>query len=282
MSTATVIAEVRIRGQKLRYGVFGSDDAEHTLLLFNGIGARIETVAPVADSFRNVRLVTFDVPGVGGSPTPPLPYRFHWIARLAAGLLDHLGLDRVDVMGLSWGGAAAQQFARDHPQRTRGLVLAATAAGIVMVPGKLSVLTKMATPRRYTDPDFMKTVGPAIYGGRFREDAALLDAHADTIGTGQSRGYVYQLLAGAGWTSWLWLPQIEAPTLILTGEDDPIVPPVNAEIMAKRLPNARIEIMPCGHLFALSDPDGTARRIEAFLDQVKETERHQIPDAVLA
>lgn len=268
MSIATLIAETRIKGQKLRYAVFGSEDAAHTLLLFNGIGARLETIAPVAGFFRDTRIVTFDVPGVGGSPTPPLPYRFHWIARLAAGLLDELGMARVDVMGLSWGGGAAQQFAQDYPRRVRGLILAATSAGFVMVPGNLSVLTKMVTPRRYTDPNFMKIVGPMIYGGRFREDAALLDAHTDAIGSGQWRGYLYQLMAGSGWTSWLWLPRITAPTLILMGEDDPIVPPVNGRMMAGRLPNARLKLMDCGHLFALSDPKGTAQEIEDFLNEL--------------
>jgi pimeloyl-ACP methyl ester carboxylesterase len=79
------------------------------------------------------------------------------------------------------------------------------------------------------------------------------------------RGYLYQLLAGVGWTSWLWLPRLRLPTLILMGDDDPIVPTINGRIIASRLPDARLEIVPCGHLFILTDPAGTAARIEDFI-----------------
>ena len=85
--------------------LFGPPEAERTLLLFNGIGASLETVAPFAAHFRDTRIVTFDVPGVGGSPTPALPYRLSWLSRLAARLLDVLGIGEVDVFGVSWGGA---------------------------------------------------------------------------------------------------------------------------------------------------------------------------------
>ena len=150
----------------------GPADAERTLLVFNGIGASLETVAPFAEHFRHTRIVTFDVPGVGGSPAPGLPYRMSWLSRLARRLLDTLGIGAVDVFGVSWGGALAQQFVHDHPERCRTLTLAATSAGFVMVPGNLRVLTKMATPRRYTDPDYMLKVGPDIYGGQLRLDRA--------------------------------------------------------------------------------------------------------------
>jgi len=167
------------------------------------------------------------VPGVGGSPTPALPYRFTWLSRLAARLLDRLGIGEVDVFGVSWGGALAQQFVHDHPDRPRSLTLAATSAGFVMVPGGLGVLRKMATPRRYTDPDYMMKIGPDIYGGQLRLNRALLDEHVLAMQGGDSRGYLYQMLAGAGWTSWLWLPQLRVPVLIMMGADDPIVPLVN-------------------------------------------------------
>ena len=81
------------------------------------------------------------------------PRRFSGLARLANKLLDRLGYQQVDVIGVSWGGALAQQFARQYPQRCRRLVLAATSPGAVMVPGRPSVLSKMITPRRYLSPD---------------------------------------------------------------------------------------------------------------------------------
>ena len=77
-------------------------------------------------------------------------------------MLDQLGHEQVDVLGVSWGGALAQQFAFQQARRCRRLVLAATSPGSLMVPGKLTVLLKMATPRRYKDPDYM-TGSPATF-----------------------------------------------------------------------------------------------------------------------
>jgi poly(3-hydroxyalkanoate) depolymerase len=259
------IRTLRVAGQEVRVALHGRDTARRTLLVFNGIGASLETVAPFAAHFRDTRVVTFDVPGVGGSPAPALPYRFSWLARLAARLLDALGIDEVDVFGVSWGGALAQQFAHDHPARSRSLTLAATCAGFVMAPGDPRVLLRLATPRRYADPAYMLEVGPDIYGGQLRHDRALLAEHAEAMRAVGRRGYLYQLLAGVGWTSWLWLPRLHLPALILMGADDPIVPTVNGRIIASRLPDARLEIVGCGHLFILTDPAGTAARIEGFI-----------------
>jgi poly(3-hydroxyalkanoate) depolymerase len=256
---------LRVAGQQIRVALHGPEQAARTLLVFNGIGASVETVAPFAARFRDTRVVTFDVPGVGGSPAPALPYRFAWLARLAARVLDALGIAEVDVFGVSWGGALAQQFVHDFPGRCRSLTLAATCAGFVMAPGRLGVLMQLATPRRYGDPARMLEVGPDIYGGQLRYDRALLAEHALAMRATTGRGYFYQMLAGVGWTSWLWLPRLRLPTLILMGADDPIVPVVNGRIIANRLPNARLEIVDCGHLFILTDPAGTAFRIEHFL-----------------
>jgi poly(3-hydroxyalkanoate) depolymerase len=209
--------------------------------------------------------VTFDVPGVGGSPAPKLPYRLSWLSRLADRLLDTLDIGAVDVFGVSWGGALAQQFVHDHPERSRTLTLAATSAGFVMVPGDPRVLAKLATPRRYADPDYMLSVGPDIYGGQLRFDRKQLEQHAAALRTGSSRGYLFQLLATVGWTSWLWLPRFRLPVLIMMGADDPIVPMVNGRILASRLPDARLEVVNCGHLFILTHPEATAQTIERFL-----------------
>lgn len=265
MTEKADIRTLRVAEQELRVATMGAADAERTLLVFNGIGASLETVAPFAERFRRTRIVTFDVPGVGGSPPPKLPYRLSWLSRLASRLLDKLDIGAVDVFGVSWGGALAQQFVHDHPERSRTLTLAATSAGFVMVPGHPKVLANLATPRRYIDSDYMLTVAPDIYGGQLRSDRRRLAEHAAALRTGSSRGYLFQLLAGVGWTSWLWLPQFKLPVLIMMGADDPIVPLVNGRILASRLPNARLEVVDCGHLFILTHPEETAQTIERFL-----------------
>ncbi len=158
-----------VEGQVLRVGVRRGERARPPLLLFNGIGANIELVEPFLDALDGPEAIVFDVPGVGGSPAPSLPYRPSTLARLSAQLLDQLGHEQVDVLGVSWGGALAQQFAFQQGKRCRRLVLAATSPGHLMVPGKLTVLLKMATPRRYKDPDYMRRVAGDIYGGALRE-----------------------------------------------------------------------------------------------------------------
>jgi poly(3-hydroxyalkanoate) depolymerase len=258
---------ISVMGQDWNVAVAGPEDADRTLLLCNGIGASVETIAPFVNHFKRTRLIGFDVPGVGKSPTPFSPYRFTNLTRMLNKILDELGVGKVDVFGVSWGGALAQQFAFDFQERCHTLTLAATAAGMIMVPGNVSVLSKMATPKRYQDPDYMLKVGAEIYGGEVAFNTELLKDHAIAMRAGDKRGYVYQLLAGLGWTSYFFLGQIKIPTLILMGEDDPLVPPVNGRILAKRLPNATLENVPCGHMFVLTQAEVVADRVEAFIHE---------------
>src|SRR5215471_5535751 len=164
------IDHARIHGHRIRYGLRAGDPERIPLLILNGLGANIELAEPFIDALEGPTIVIFDVPGVGGSPTPPSPYRPSGVARLASGLLDHLGFDRVDVLGVSWGGAIAQQFAFQFRARCRRLILAATSCGALMVPAHPSVLLKMLTPRRYTDRDHALKVAGDVYGGIFRHD----------------------------------------------------------------------------------------------------------------
>jgi poly(3-hydroxyalkanoate) depolymerase len=261
----TPYRHLRVAGQRLRYVVAGRADAPRTVLMFNGIGASIETARPFLAGFDGVRVIAFDVPGVGESPAPWLPYRLRRVAQLAVGLLDHLGVAQADAFGVSWGGAAAQEFAIRHPERCRTLTLAATCAGFVMVPGRPRVLLQLLSPRRYLDPTHLLRIGGQLYGGILRFERDLLEVHARAMRGPSQRGYLYQLLAIWGWTSWHRLDRVQAPTLVLMGADDPIVPPVNGRIVAARLKRVTLETVDCGHLFVLTRPQETARRVERFI-----------------
>lgn len=246
-----------------RWRARGRQRAALPLLFFNGIGANIELMAPLAARMPERDIVTFDMPGVGGSPEPQVPYRAWMMARIAGQLLDRLGYGKVDVMGVSWGGAMAQQFAFQCAGRVNHLVLAATSAGMLMVPGKLKSLAKMADPRRYIDPEFMRKNFQTLYGGS--EDGS--DGHIERIEPPSKRGYFYQLIAMLGWTSAPFLPFLSVRTLILMGDDDQIVPLVNGRILEALMPNARLEIIRGGgHLFLVSQADRTIPAIRAFLD----------------
>lgn len=264
-SGAIEARQVTIDGQVLEVAIRHGGGSGPPLLLFNGIGANWELAKPLLEALTNTTAVIFDVPGVGGSPRPLLPYRPSTLARLAADLVAELGFAQVDVAGVSWGGGIAQQFAHQFPKRCRRLVLAATAAGFTMVPASPSVLWKMATPRRYTDKDYMNRVAADIYGGAFRVDPSLIGRHVAGMHGARNLGYLYQLLAMAGWTSLPWLWSLPQPTLVLMGSDDPLVPPINGHILAGLIPNAELRMIDDGHLFLVTRPQETAALIEAFL-----------------
>jgi poly(3-hydroxyalkanoate) depolymerase len=256
---------IDVGAQRLRVGVRRGPKGRPPFLLFNGIGANLELATPFLRALKHTEAIIFDVPGVGGSPPPASPYRPSSIARLAAKLLTQLGHKRADIGGVSWGGGMAQQFAHQHYDMCRKLVLAATSPGAIMVPGDPRVLWKLATPRRYVDKGFMRRVAPEIYGGAFRKNPQLIEAHAGAMAGASGRGYVYQVMAMTGWTSLPWLWTLKQPTLILAGSDDPIVPVINARVMARFMPNARLEILDDGHLFLVTRPAESAAIIEKFL-----------------
>jgi len=239
------------------------------LLLANGIGASLETFDPfLAALDPAIEVIRFDVPGVGGSPLPFRPYRFSGLARLLAGLLDQLGHEQADILGISWGGALAQQFALSQPRRCRRVVLVATGTGALMVPGSPWVLATLATPRRYLDPGYTRQVAGQLYGGTARDDVAqVLSLLHRWTRVGPSRGYLYQLTAGAGWTSLPLLPLLRQPTLVLGGDDDPIIPLVNARILARLIPNARLHVYQGGHVELVLRPDLLAPLISDFLTE---------------
>ena len=112
---------MRVKGIQVRYSVQGNS-GDRILLLFNGIGASMELLQPFIDELSSTTIVTYDVPGAGASPPPKYPWRQRHHAALAAALLDRLGYAEVDALGVSWGGALAQQFARQYPRRCRRLL----------------------------------------------------------------------------------------------------------------------------------------------------------------
>jgi len=255
---------IRVLGQRLKIAVRPGDGTRTPLLLMNGIGANLELLQPFVDALGPaIEVIRFDVPGVGGSPTPPLPLRFTALAWLAGRMLDALGYKYVDVLGLSWGGGLAQQFAVQHPRRCRRLILVSTGTGAFMVPGRPAVLAKLATPRRYHDPAYMADIAPEIYGGDV--DPALAHEFADKMRPGDSRGYLYQMLGAAGWTSLAWLRCLRQRTLILAGDDDRLVPVVNARILHQLIPHSRLHVFHGGHLGLVLQATQLAPVIDAFL-----------------
>lgn len=258
---------IDVRGQMLRVAIKAGDESQPPLLMFNGIGANLELGFPFLSELKGRRAILFDVPGVGGSPMASFPYRPSTLARMSKHLLEILEIDRVDVSGVSWGGGLAQQFARQYPKICRKLVLVSTSSGWTMIPGKPAVLSKMSSVKRYTDKGYMRSIAAEIYGGAFRRDDMLINAHAAGMKPSSNAGYMMQLLAMTGWTSVPWLWMLKQPTLVVSGTDDPLIPVANAKLLAHLIPNARLELIDDGHLFVVTDPKATAKLVEAFLNE---------------
>jgi poly(3-hydroxyalkanoate) depolymerase len=271
-----VVTMEQVGGRTLRTAAWRLDmPSEHLpILFFNGIGANIEAVAPLAAAMPERGFIMFDMPGTGESPDPVLPYSPFTMSWNAAQLLARYGLDQVDVMGVSWGGAMAQHFALQHPGRTRRLTLIATTPGMLMVPGNPAALTKMADPRRYIDPEFMAKHFVTLYGGMTKtgsEDHK--SSHISRLKPPSPRGYLYQLLCMLGWTSLPALPFMGKETLIMMGGDDQVVPIINGKILKAMIPNSRLVTFPDGgHLFLLTHTDESLVAIREFLD-APETEK---------
>ena len=266
--SAEGMRSLTVGGRAIRVAVREGTAGRPPLLLCNGIGASLELLQPFVDALDPQRgVIRFDMPGIGGSPAPVIPYHLAASAPLLSGLLDQLGYQRADVLGISWGGGLAQQFALSRADRVRRLVLVATGPGALMVPAHPRVLLRMLTPRRHRDPGYAARIAGELYGGSVRKDPALArDLLHATARLGQARGYYYQLISSIGWTSLPRLPMMRQPTLILAGDDDPIIPLVNARIMQRLIPRSELHIYHGGHLELAADAERIAPVVEAFLD----------------
>jgi len=221
---------IRVQGLNLFVREQG---AGHPLVMINGLGAdsQMWDHAEQILSTRS-RTIVFDSPGTGRSETPLLPRSLSALANIVTSLLDELGHREVDVLGFSFGGALAQQLARNAPGRVRRLALVSTFCGWGATAGEPEALRRLA-------------------------------AHVRTASN--PLGCTYQLWALAGWTSLPWLRSIVAPTLVVAGSDDALVPPANAVQLARALPNASLHLLPgAEHLHMFSERGAGARLLADF------------------
>jgi len=204
-----------VRGHRVRIRVEGSGQP---LLLLNGLTRPLESWGPFIEMLSGRTVVSFDAPGVGGSPTPILPLPITTLAGIAASVLDEAGLDTADVLGFSYGGAVAQQLAADDPARIRRLVLVSTSCGLGSTPGSEAVLRGLRAP----------------------SDARSWP-RSDAVGA------LWHSLAISSWSSIPFLGAIRIPTLVVCGANDRVVPPANSRLLARRIPGARLSMLPAGH-----------------------------------
>ncbi|KAE9647768.1 alpha/beta fold hydrolase [Pseudomonas sp. PB103] len=244
-----------VQGLQLNVSICGQGSP---LLLLNGLGGLIRTFDALRAELGDYTTVTLDVPGVGQSHMPRWPMRLPRHADLIAEMLEQLGLAQVDVFGVSWGGALAQEFALRHPGRVRRLILAATSAGPVMLVKPADIMeffarSKTARPRKRE-------------GNRHSIQTLLRFGVVKGMLSVNPRTYYYQLAALVGWTSLLRLFRLRQRTLILTGDRDTLVQVYNAHILRRSLRHAEVNVLKGeGHFFVVTSARRTAELIREFL-----------------
>jgi pimeloyl-ACP methyl ester carboxylesterase len=257
---------VRVAGLRLRVEHHGDGPA---LLLINGLGAPLEMWEPLVRELRDFDVITFDMPGCGLSSTPGRPLGMRALAGIVEAMMCAVGRPRAHVLGYSLGGLVAQELAYRHPERVDRLVLCATTAGFPSLPPRPLAAWLMLTPTRYHRPEAAKAIVPLIAGGRTSRDSKALDAnlprrlaHPPSLA-----GYVHQLYAAGGFSSHRWIRRIEHRTLILNGDDDPLVPVPNARYLARAITGARLHVMRgAGHLVLIDEPRAAGHLISTFLE----------------
>lgn len=258
---------IDVEGVRLRTSILGHGSP---LLVVTGLGASLDLAAPFERRLaaRGRQVISFDAPGLGGSTPYRRPRRLSALARTVSGMLDELGFGQVDVLGVSLGGAVAQQLAHQAPDRVRRLVLAATTPGIGGLPGSPQALLPLVGPRRYWDAAYYRQIAGRTYGGRARSDPASVLQSMGRLRPPSAWGYAGQLWAISGWSSVHWLHRLAQPTLVLAGDDDPLVPLLNGRILAWRIPDATLHVVEGGgHLFILERPASIAKLVTDFLQR---------------
>ena len=259
-----------VRGRRLRVQVRRPQaPSGPPLLIRNGIGATLDLLDPFVDALPADReIIRLDPPGIGGSPDVLLPYPLTTFAPVVGDLVAQLGHDRVDVLGYSWGGELAQQLVLCRSAQVRRLVLVATSTGALSVPASPRVLGRLFLPRWPQDPTAALAVAADFYGGTVRTHPERAAATLAEIAKGlrrHRRAYALQLAATAGWTSLPVLRLIRSRTLVIAGDDDPVIPTANATILGRGIPDARVHHHPGGHLAIITEARELAAVAAKFL-----------------
>lgn len=238
------------------------------LLLISGLWQQIPLWDKLLPHLSGFQTIAFDPPGIGESELPRRPYSVWDLARFTTGVLDAVGVRRAHVLGLSFGGLVAQQFARSYPEHVNRLVLVSTTHGVLSLPGRPRAVAKIVAPIAYGSKRKLERNVGIIFGGKMRTQPQLAH-HLHFRPPKGLKASLFRLSSTIGWTSLPWLHTLTVPTLVVHGDDDPIVPLLNARVLAHRIPGARMLLLRSGgHLVLLDSADQVAPSICGFLTKV--------------
>jgi 3-oxoadipate enol-lactonase len=217
----------------------------------------------LAQSFRTI---AFDNRGIGQSDVPPGVYSIALMASDAAAVLDAAGVASAHVFGVSMGGMIAQEFALQYPRRVRSLILGCTNAGGPHAVRAAAEVLQLLTRQGMTPEESKEAMIPIIYDAatsreRIDEDMVIRMKWYPT-----PQGYMSQLQGIIQWEAYTRIAKITAPTLIIHGETDQLIPVANAPLIAERIPGAKLAIIPrASHIFETDQPATANRIIQEFL-----------------
>ena len=261
------MAYVENQGARIYWDQQGEGDP---ILLIMGLGYPscmwFRTRPVLSERFRTI---AFDNRGIGNSDVPAGPYPIRLMASDGAAVLDAAGLDSAHVFGVSMGGMIAQEFALEYPKRVRSLILGCTASGgPTAVRAEQDAIQMLMARDKMSPEQALQAPVPFIYDSatpreRIDEDLALRRPWMP-----RPEGYAAQLQGILAWEGYSRLPAIHAPTLVIHGESDRLVPPGNAKLIAERIRGAKLVMIPhASHLFLTDQADIAHRVLLQFLEE---------------
>lgn len=215
---------------------------------------------------QRYRTLAFDNRGVGLSSVPPGPYSMATMAADAAAVLDAAGVASAHIFGVSMGGMIAQEFALQSPARTRSLILGCTSPGGPAAVRAESQVVNVLLARGMTLEQAREAILPYIYDAVTPQEKIDQDITLRQPWLPTPEGYTAQLQAILGWEAYSRIAQITAPTLVIHGKSDALVPPGNGELIARRIPGAKLVLLDrASHLFLTDQTEAANKEILDFL-----------------
>jgi len=237
------------------------------LLLVPGIPAIASDWAPLAEPLSSRRrVIAYDNRGSGATSVTPAPYTTKQLAADAIALLDALGVERADVFGMSLGGMIAQELALGWPERVYRLVLGCTHCGLAHAEPPEREAGRAFALETGDWAERMRALAPFAFAPGVDEVflARFIEKKAGDVQ--DPVGYQGQVDAVLAHDAFDRLGEIQAPTLILTGDSDRIIPAASSSVIHAHIPGSRLEIVAgTGHLFFLERPDEALRLLDEFL-----------------
>jgi pimeloyl-ACP methyl ester carboxylesterase len=250
------------------YEIHGS--GARTLTLIRGLGADLLSwFAQVPEFSKHFRTLVFDNRGAGRSDKPDTPYSIREMAADVHNLLDALDIRRTALLGISMGGMIAQEFALHYPEKVSCLILGCTTFGgpdAVALPQEM-LDAILAGP--VADEQIRRLQERALYSDdTILRNRDLIAKHAEARGRFLMPSFALARQAAAllNHDTANRIGHIRVPTLVMTGKEDRLIPPVNSRRIAERIPGSILKELPGGHLFTSEHPDLFNREVIEFVD----------------